>query len=271
MLEETWEWRKILIVVKTYPTPANRGTEVSCTAGITEDGQWIRLFPIPYRFLSDNQRFKKYQWIKARVMKASDPRVESYKIDTDSIEILDEPIPASNFWEARKNHVFPLKSASLCFLQETRRQYRKPTLGFFRPKRITSLDIVPEDNPEWSESELSILNQASFFDNSSRESLEKIPYKFYYNFECNDASCLRGHRLSCHDWEINEAYRKWHRQYGPVEWEEKFRRRFEYEMIERNDTHFYVGTIAAHPNSWILVGLFYPRESVTLQQSLFNL
>ena len=166
MNQDKWVWRKILIVVKTYPTPANKGTEVSCTAGITEDGEWIRLFPIPYRFLSDNQRFKKYQWINARVMKASDPRIESHTIDTDSIEILDEPIPSSNFWKARKDHVYPLKSMSLCFLQETRRKHRKPTLGFFRPKRITSLEIISEDNPEWTESELSILNQASFFDSS---------------------------------------------------------------------------------------------------------
>ena len=33
------ERRKVLIVVKTYPTPARKGGEVSCTAAITEDGK----------------------------------------------------------------------------------------------------------------------------------------------------------------------------------------------------------------------------------------
>ena len=98
MLEEIWEWRNILIVVKTYPTPARQGIEVSCTAGITDDGQWIRLFPIPFRFLRSDQKFKKYQWIRAKVKKASDPRIESYNVDIDSIEPLGDPIPSANSW-----------------------------------------------------------------------------------------------------------------------------------------------------------------------------
>ena len=62
-----WEKKKILVVVRTYPAPAKKGVEVSCTAGVTEDGQWIRIFPVPYRFLPADKRFGKYQWIEAKV------------------------------------------------------------------------------------------------------------------------------------------------------------------------------------------------------------
>ena len=268
MFTDKWEWRKILITVKAYPTPARRGIEVSCTAGITEDGQWIRIFPVSFRLLSDDQQFKKYQWIEARVKKASDPRIESHEIDADSIRILGKPIPSSNNWDARKNKVFPLKNVSLCNLQEMRRKHGAPTLGFFRPRRITSLEIVPEENPEWTDRELASLRQSSFFDDSSRESLEKIPYKFYYSFECEDTNC-KTHRISCYDWEMSQAYRNWHRKYGEAGWESKFRQKFEHEMLEQNDTHFYVGTTKAHPNAWIIVGLFYPRKFTVSQQSLF--
>jgi hypothetical protein len=41
-------------------------------------------------------------------------------------------------------------------------------------------------------------------------------------------------------------------------WESKFRQRYEDEMINRYDTHFYVGTVHKFPASWIIVGLFYP-------------
>ncbi len=51
-----WERKKVLITVRTYPSPAQKTIEASCTAGITEDGQWIRLFPIPWRLLADGQR-----------------------------------------------------------------------------------------------------------------------------------------------------------------------------------------------------------------------
>jgi hypothetical protein len=41
--------KKALIVVRTYPVPAKKGVEVSCTAAVTEQGEWLRLFPVPYR------------------------------------------------------------------------------------------------------------------------------------------------------------------------------------------------------------------------------
>lgn len=46
-------------------------------------------------------------------------------------------------------------------------------------------------------------------------------------------------------------------------WEEKFRDRFEKEMIGKYDTHFYVGTVHQHPANWIIVGLYYPPKSAT--------
>ena len=58
-----WSKHRVLIVVRTYPVPAQKGIEVSCTAAITADGNWMRLFPVPYRFLEEDRRFKKYQWI----------------------------------------------------------------------------------------------------------------------------------------------------------------------------------------------------------------
>ncbi|MBA3243310.1 MAG: hypothetical protein H0T60_18975 [Acidobacteria bacterium] len=65
--------------------------------------------------------------------------------------------------------------------------------------------------------------------------------------------------MICTDWEIGESWRRWSRDYGK-EWEAKFRQKYETEMIERFDTHFYVGTIHKHPATWIIVGLFYPLK-----------
>jgi len=38
-------------------------------------------------------------------------------------------------------------------------------------------------------------------------------------------------------------------------------------MKERHDTHFFVGTVANHPKSWIVVGVWYPPR--TLQGTMF--
>jgi hypothetical protein len=48
-----------------------------------------------------------------------------------------------------------------------------------------------------------------------------------------------------------------HRKYGQ-NWESKFRQKYEDEMINKFDMHFFVGTVHKHPGAWIIVGLFYP-------------
>ena len=252
-----YERKRILITVRTYPTPAKQGIEVSCTAGMTEDGEWIRLFPIPYRFLSEDKRFRKYQWIEASVTKASDYRRESYHVDIDSIKIVSDRLPTKSKWKERKELLAPLLSDSLCSLQARRDKDQFPTLGFFRPKKITSFDMQPVD-PNWSESELGKLRRVSLFQSAPAVELVKIPFSFRYRFTCDEANCS-GHDMSCIDWELGQSYRRWRREYGEAEWEEKFRMRYEHDMMEKNATHFFVGTLRSHPASWIIVGLFYPR------------
>jgi hypothetical protein len=52
---------RVLILCKTYPSPSAKYAETSCVAGMTEDGKLIRLYPVPFRLVSDEQQFKKWQ------------------------------------------------------------------------------------------------------------------------------------------------------------------------------------------------------------------
>jgi hypothetical protein len=244
------------VVTKTYPTPARRGVEVSCTMAFSEERGWVRLFPIPFRFLRDEQKFRKYQWISASVSKAPrDPRPESYHVDDwDSIEVTGGPIPTRDKWAGRKEILLPLLAPSLESLREERKT-RGMSLGLIKPREIRRLSIAPSA-PDWEARDLERLRQASFFDRQPHRVLEKIPYDFRYEFRCGGDGC-RGHSLKVTDWEICQAFRAWQRKYGAA-WEGKFRHRFEHEMIGKNDTHFFVGTLRYHPAVWIIVGLFYP-------------
>jgi hypothetical protein len=253
------EIKKALIVVRTYPTPAKNGAEVSCTAAITEDGEWLRLFPVPWRYLSAEQQFRRYQWIEATVTKASDARPESYKLTQSGIRILTEPLPTTNDWQARREIIEPLRAHCLCCLMKERDANGRPTLGIFRPRNIESLIITP-DQADWSPAQRAILEQGHLFAKKPKHQLEKIPFKFQYKFFCDEDHCS-GHTIICTDWEMAESWRSWKSDYGD-KWEEKFRQRFEEEMIHKYDTHFFVGTIHQHPGTWIIVGLFYPPRIV---------
>jgi len=50
------ETKRVYILVKTYPTISEKYAELVCTAGVLEDGSWIRLYPMPFRLLTDDQK-----------------------------------------------------------------------------------------------------------------------------------------------------------------------------------------------------------------------
>ena len=257
-MEPQPEKKKALIVVRTYPTPAKTGAEISCTAAITDKGEWLRLFPVAWRYLPEDQRFRKYQWVELTVTKAKDSRPESYRLKQNGIKILSGTLTTDNEWRARKDVILPLRAHCLCCLIRQRDSHGHPTLGIFRPRIIERLTITPT-SVNWTAKQLAILRQGHLFEKQPKNELEKIPFDFRYKFRCEEDACP-GHELMCTDWEMSESFRKWKTEYGDG-WEAKFRQRYETEMIQKYDTHFYVGTIHQHPHIWIVVGLFYPPRS----------
>ena len=99
---------RVLITVKTYPQPSHSYSELVCTAGLLNGEKWIRIYPVPFRFLQDDQQYQKYHWIVLDLKRRTkDFRPESYrpKMGVDEkIEIVGE-IGTKNNWAARKDFV----------------------------------------------------------------------------------------------------------------------------------------------------------------------
>ena len=203
-----YEKRKVLITVKTYPHPSISHLELVCTAGVCEDGSFIRLYPIDYRYLPYWRWYKKYQWIEVEVVKNDkDPRKESYRPNVRSIIPLGEPIGTGGNWRRRKEIVLLAASHSMEQLRNMQ-QVDRTSLGIVRPRRITDV-IVEACEREWKAECRAQLQQARLF-GPQRKPLEKIPFKFSYRFECDDPRCT-GHKMLITDWGDNG-----HLQYLPV-------------------------------------------------------
>ena len=84
-MKSDYSRERILIWTKTYPELSKRYLETLCTAGLLESGKSLRLYPIPYRYLSnDDEQFELYQWVTAEIIKnPDDPRPENYKVGCD--------------------------------------------------------------------------------------------------------------------------------------------------------------------------------------------
>lgn len=74
------EKQRILITAKTYPTLSRKYGETVCTAGVREDGSWVRMYPVPFRRLEEAEKTKKFDWVACRLVRnTSDPRPETYR------------------------------------------------------------------------------------------------------------------------------------------------------------------------------------------------
>ena len=133
----SYERTKVLITVMTYPHPSRGYMELVCTAGITEAGEWVRLYPVDYRYRANNQRFRKYQWIEVGLAQrgyGNDNRKESRKPDLDSIR-LGERLTADHNWRARREIIDRLPVYTRLQL-EAQNTIDKTSLGVVRPSRV---------------------------------------------------------------------------------------------------------------------------------------
>lgn len=108
-----WEQKRVLITVKTYPNPSTKYQETVCTAGITSDGKWIRLYPVSFRHQPYDKWYKKYQWVDVMVRrKTNDPRPETYQPDCGTFTLLDV-LDTKKGWAARREIVLPATVSSV--------------------------------------------------------------------------------------------------------------------------------------------------------------
>lgn len=255
-----YETKEILITVKAYPSISKKYTETVCVAGIDINSKnWIRLYPVPFRDLTDEKKFKKYNIIGADVLKSKkDSRPESYKVNIDSIEILDFLDSRRDKWSKRKEIIFPTLSNSFCEILKER-EINNKSLGIFKPTNV-SFEYEKSykknsDNTDY------LYSQLSFF-NKEKKKIDSIPYIFRYKFYCKNLNNCPGHTLSIIDWEIGQAYRSWRHKY---KYEnlllEKIKERFLLNICsESNDYYFYVGNMHRFQSIFMILGIFYPPK-----------
>lgn len=261
-----FELTRVLITVMTYPYPSRKYQETVCTAGITESGDWVRLYPVDYRYRPRHQRFRKWQWIEIALAPrghGTDQRIESREPDLSTLRILGEPLSVRDHWRARRQIVDRLPHHTVGQLESLYRS-KRVSLGIVRPKRVLDLKVTPVAR-EWPAKYQALWSQLRLF--GRQKPLRKIPYKFQYVFECEDTDTP--HRVMNEDWELGVLFLKECDRLGSEGAAIKSVRHNFFEVMcrEGRDTRFFVGT--RHPyNEWIVIGTFYPpRER---QKGLFS-
>ena len=266
---------KVFIVVKTYPTISQKYIETVCTAGFREDGSWIRLYPIPFRFLQKEQRYKKYQWIEAELVRNDkyDPRPESYRIhNVDDVKPLGEIIsPGSNGqWEERRKLVLEGKKiyTNTKELISLARE-NKLSLAIFKADEIVKFIVEPIAPKDLQKSQKKVnevlhqLKQGNLFSQQDLEdykTMPMIPYTFSYQFKDDTG---KESTLRILDWEIFQLYLNCCKNSDEQTAIAKVSRKYT-DFVNNKDLYLFLGTtLEWHKrgkNPFVIIGIFYPPQ-----------
>ncbi|MDR0829963.1 MAG: hypothetical protein LBN95_07620 [Prevotellaceae bacterium] len=269
---------KVLITVKTYPTISSKYEELVCTAGFTENGKWIRIYPIQFRKKSYNEQYKKYDWVELDLIKnKSDFRPESFRLKDidDEIKIVGK-IGTTNNWQERKQYILQNVYENLeKLITEAHNKNICTSLAVFKPAKITDFTIENVER-EWDKVKLAKLDaeqrQGNLFKQPENlfEVVKKLPYKFSYIFEDNAGTQSK---LMIEDWEIGQLFWNCLEKYEGNEQKacEDVRKKYFNDFAKTKNLYLFLGTSQVHhfpsKNPFMIIGVFYPKKE--LQQDLF--
>jgi hypothetical protein len=263
------ERAEVLVTVKTTPVPSVKYNDTVCVAGIRIDcerTEWIRLYPIKFRWLDLEEQFKKYDVISVDVRRRTqDTRPESYSPDQGSIMRLRHLDP----WLERVKIIDKIGQVSACRLsQQAGNAHDGPSLGLVPVADLNDLVFIP--HPGWTADEQAKIRAAYFapaadlFGERGHTPPPLIAprFKVKYQFRCESAACP-GHECQMLDWELTELQRR-EQERDDTDLKDAIRQRFLTQMWNTDRcTAFYMGNFEAPKKrrSFSVLGAYYPRRS----------
>jgi hypothetical protein len=251
--------RRILVWCKTYPELSSRHRETVCTAGCTEDGTPIRLYPVDLRYLTKTQQYRLYQWITVPAARnPKDPRPESYKIRADQMRLHDVVGTAHN-WADRRRILFADTSWHYDCLEDLKERQKRThhSLGLVRVGAVDEVTIEQRSDADRQGHERKLRQLASVGDlfGGTQKRLDFIPFRVRVRWRCAPSGrrVCPGHSASVLDWGLLELGRR----EGALKAHAKM---VELCDLRRYDLRFFVGNFFTHPQVFGVIGMWYPRQ-----------
>ncbi len=243
-----------LILVKARPHASQTYSETVCCAGVDENGDWARLFPVPYRRLNKDQKFSRWDWIDYQwVTPRNDKRRESRHVQEDTI-VCSGKLPTKDKTPFVNSLIDPdLETATQCDKSLT---LCRPSYADFTISRKSQEQFDQETRAYETAAK-----QGTLFGNE----LDPIqPCEFSFRYKWVDSKGVP-HSHECADWETDATFFRFKKMYG----EEKALTQITHIFGEKYPSEgmvFALGTHSKRPKQWLLVGVL--RLDETLQPSL---
>jgi hypothetical protein len=237
-----------VVIVKASPQVGKRHGETVCCAAVDLHGNWLRLYPVAFRTLDEGQKFGRWDLINFKWrMTTDDPRIESRRIDQQSLSIVGELKAAERERFLSKLIVTGLDGEraagkSLALL--------KATIMAFKIEEKTA-DEVSAERLRFD----ALRRQPDLFNSKYLLPYEPCPYRFKYKYKTDDGV----REGSCQDWETEATFYHLRKRYGDQQAISKMNSIFGKEYPSKGML-LAMGTHSAYPNTWLINGVIRLNE-----------
>ncbi|TAL01115.1 MAG: hypothetical protein EPO08_11410 [Rhodospirillaceae bacterium] len=244
-----------VILVKASPHVGKKHGETVCCAGVSDDGKWLRLYPVTFRTLDEAKQFKRWDRIRFRWEKPNDdPRPESTRVDHQSIEIIGEL--------KRKDRLSFLNRIEVSSIKKV--QAEGKTFALLRPRDL-KFSIEKKEDKKFNAEKQDFKTFAAQTDLFTKPLMpfEPCPYEFKYKYTTEDGE----REGTCQDWETDATFYNWSKQYGEKKALEEMQRVFG-EDYPKKGMVFAMGTHSLYPDTWLINGIIRLDEITQLSLDL---
>ena len=233
---------RVLTLVKALPHVGQKHGETVCCAGVTEQGEWRRQYPVHYRRLESE--FHRWDWIEYdwNLPGGDDRRVESRRVREETIRRVGTmPQPA----RARFLEKVLVPSCELAAARGQSLALIRPqnTRFWWRPK---SEKAISREKAAYQRA----ASQLSIFD-AELAALEPCPFAFKFDYHTEDG---KPHRATCDDWETAATFYRRSKAHGQDAALKSMAVTFN-EDYPAKGMAFAMGTHSLYPKVWLLVGV----------------
>ena len=266
-MQPGYEMARVMITVKTYPSPSDKYGETVCVAGVRLDRpapEWVRLYPMKFRLVDYEQQFKKYEIVEIPVKPQGtvDPRPESMRPDQAILTSVRQVDTKRNWAERRQLMGDLIGATTTCDLIAANKAVTyadsAPSLGLVQ---VLDAEVKVSPGDPWdSRQQAKVVAAAapSLFNQEGLKELEPAPYKLTLSYRCAAAAC-GGHKPTMIDWETGQAGRRWRRENGDARAQEMLLDKYTSLFADDIDTHLYVGNMHQHRTSFSALGVWTPK------------
>jgi len=245
---------ELLVNCKTYPAVSTRYIETVCTGGVQRDGQFVRLYPVPFRFLDTKEQYDRWDVIRVRAYRdTKDTRPESWHLISGTpIEVIDTITTERRRWEWMRKTIHDSAAAM---------EQNGVTNGCVE---VEPLEFYWEpDAKEWTPNQLNVINQGNLF--ATKEELQgitdRVPWQFRLKFKEKKSGVEGDSKVLA--WSYYQGFRRVAAQSGEQAALETIANKVRGSIFNKDRTVFAIFGTHSRFGHWMISSLYHvPTEII---------